>query len=69
MVIFMSITSMHLNSKCLCFRMQYYNIKASDELVSFGQLFGMCDQVSFPLGECQMSLYLYITHVVTTLYL
>jgi len=31
--------------------MSEYKIKASDELVFFGQLYGMCDQVSFPLGK------------------
>jgi len=32
-------------------RMSEYRIRSSDELVSFGQLYGMCDQVSFSLGK------------------
>ena len=32
-------------------RMSEYGIMSSDELVSFGQLFGMCDPVSFSLGK------------------
>lgn len=27
------------------------NIKPEDKVVCFGQLFGMCDHVTFPLGE------------------
>jgi len=32
-------------------RMSEYGIKSTDELVCFGQLYGMCDQVSFSLGK------------------
>lgn len=31
--------------------MKELNISANDQLVYFGQLFGMCDQVSFTLGK------------------
>lgn len=33
------------------FRMEELNIGAEDKLVYFGQLLGMCDQVSFTLGK------------------
>jgi len=37
--------------------MSEYGIKSTDELVFFGQLYGMCDQVSFSLGKsmCDIS--------------
>jgi len=35
----------------MLFRMSEYRIKSSDELVFFGQLYGMCDQVSYSLGK------------------
>lgn len=31
--------------------MKQYNIGPDDRLICFGQLLGMCDHVSFPLGK------------------
>lgn len=40
----------------LCFmsvcRMEEYGISKSDGTVVFGQLLGMCDNITFPLGKC-----------------
>ena len=35
-------------------RMKKYNIGPDDRLICFGQLLGMCDNISFPLGESGM---------------
>lgn len=32
-------------------RMKQYNIGPDERLICFGQLLGMCDHVSFPLGK------------------
>ena|SRR6218665_3563210 len=32
------------------FRMREYGVKSTDRLICFGQLLGMCDQISFSLG-------------------
>lgn len=35
----------------MLFRMEEVGIKPEHKVVCFGQLFGMCDQVSFLLGK------------------
>ncbi|XP_038059543.1 proline dehydrogenase 1, mitochondrial-like [Patiria miniata] len=43
-------------------RMEELNIKPEDRLVYFGQLLGMCDQVSFPLGQGGYAVYKYVPY-------
>ncbi|XP_071497117.1 proline dehydrogenase 1, mitochondrial-like [Diadema antillarum] len=43
-------------------RMQDLDIGPRDRLVYFGQLLGMCDQVSFPLGEMGYAVYKYVPY-------
>ncbi|KAJ8044228.1 Proline dehydrogenase 1, mitochondrial [Holothuria leucospilota] len=43
-------------------RMEELNIGAEDKLVYFGQLLGMCDQVSFTLGQAGYAVYKYVPY-------
>merc|ERR1712012_94922 len=43
-------------------RMKQLGIKGDERLICFGQLLGMCDNLTFPLGQSGYSVYKYVPY-------